>query len=88
MHTEGPADADDDVVEEEVEEEDAEEALEVIDDGVDWLLEVVEMDREAVLGDVTLAEGESEGELDGSSSSSDSSLTSSASAAASFKSES
>ena len=87
MHTEGPAEAEDDVVEEEMEEEDAEEALEVIDDGVDWLLGVVELAREAVLGDVSLAEGEVEGELDGSSLfSSDFSLTSSASFAASSKS--
>ena len=88
VHTEGPAEADDDVVEEEMEEEDADEALEVIDDGVDWLLEVVKLDCEAVLGDVTVPEGEFEGELDGSLVSSDSFWTSSALAAASFKSES
>ena len=65
VHTEGPAEAEDDVVEEETEDKDAEEALEVIDDGVDWLVGVVELPREAVLGDVTLAEGDMEGESDG-----------------------
>ena len=37
----------------------------MIDDGVDWLLVVVELACEAVLGDVSLAEGELEGESDG-----------------------
>ena len=61
----------------------------MIDDGVDWLLVVVELACEAVLGDVSLAEGELEGESDGLSSSPSSafSLTSSALLEASSKSD-
>ncbi len=86
VHTEGPAEAEDDVVEEEAKDEDAEEALEVIDDGVDVLLMVVELACGAVLGDGSLAEGLAEGELSPSSSSAFS-LTSSALFEASSKSD-